>query len=258
MSAAILVATLLVVPVAAGLLARTLVHGRPVLPVPSASASREPEPAEDRTPEIRGRILDAEGNAVPGATVRLVSFRGPYAALREAKSDPAGRYSFARVSFEPVRVVADHDPEGVVTSATLHAAEGRSTEVTLALAPNAVLGLVVDTADHPVSGATLSVEGAPWFARSATSDDAGAFRIAPVPYEATSLVAVARGYRTARIDIARREDRTELVVRVRLAAAPPVDGDVRDAEGAVEGIVVGHVYDERRGPLAGVDLPSTR
>jgi hypothetical protein len=187
---------------------------------------------EDRTPEIRGRILDADGTPVNGAAVRLVSPTVPYTVYDEAKTDAAGRFSFAHVGAERVRVVADHDPDGAVTSAELHVAERQSIEITLVLsAASAVRGTVVDADDHPVAGATLFVEGVPWIVRSATSDAAGAFRLAIVPNGVTSLVAVARGYKTARVTLPRRDDPVELVVHVRLEAGPPAEGDVLDPDG---------------------------
>jgi Carboxypeptidase regulatory-like domain/PDZ domain len=234
----VLVAAMVLVPLLAVLVARTLLSSAPAAPPSTATASaqpsREPEtvpPVEDRTPEIHGRILDADGNPVDGAAVRLVSPSPPYTVLRDTKTDAAGRFSFARVPAPRVRVVADHDPGGVVTSAELRVAEGQSTEVTLVLsAASAVRGTVVDGEDHPVEGATLSVEGVPWIVRSATTDPAGAFRMETVPQEATSLVAVARGYKTAHVPLANRDDQTELVVRVRLSGASPVEGDVRDVD----------------------------
>ena len=199
---------------------------------PATAAAVPPQPPEDRTPEIRGRILDADGNPVTAAAVRLVSPSLPYTVFADMKSDAAGRFSFAHVSSERVRVVADHDPDGAVTSAELHVAEGQSTEVTLVLsAASAVRGAVVDTDDHPVAGATIFVEGVPWIVRSATSDAEGVFRLPIVPNGATSLVAVARGYKTARVTLPRRDDPVELVVHVRLEAGAPVEGDVRDPDG---------------------------
>ena len=199
---------------------------------PATAAAVPPQPPEDRTPEIRGRILDADGNPVTAAAVRLVSPSLPYTVFADMKSDAAGRFSFAHVSSERVRVVADHDPDGAVTSAELHVAEGQSTEVTLVLsAASAVRGTVVDTDDHPVAGATIFVEGVPWIVHSATSDAEGVFRLPIVPNGATSLVAVARGYKTARVTLPRRDDPVELVVHVRLEAGAPVEGDVRDPDG---------------------------
>ncbi len=239
---AALVAAMLLVPLVALLLVRALLPAGPTLgvlatpPVSASASGSEPVTAPvalDRTPEIRGRILDANGDAVDGAAVRLVSPDPPYTVVREANTDPAGAFSFPRVHATRVRVVADHDPDGVVSSAELHATEGQTLDVTLVLSlANAVRGTVVDAADHPVAGAALSVEGVPWTVRSATSDEAGAFRLTTVPEGATSLLAVARGYKTARVALLRRDDQAdELVVQVRLLAASPVAGDVRDPEG---------------------------
>jgi hypothetical protein len=225
---------MLLVPLVALIIARAYMPGIPTVSAPAsrASAPREPPSADDRTPEIRGRILDANGDPVEGAAVRLVLPIAPYAVLRDTKSGAGGSFSFAHVGPERVRVVADHDPDGAVSSAPVHAAEGRSIEVTLVLgAAGTVRGVVVDADEHPVQGATLTVEGAAWFVRRATSDEAGLFRLTTVPNEATSLVAVARGYKTARVALTRREDEAELVVRVQLVAAPPAEGDVSDADG---------------------------
>ena len=205
----------------------------PPAPLPSASAATAPAASvEDRTPEILGHILDADGNAVNGATVRLVSPSPPYTVYRDTKTGATGAFSFPHVGPWRVRVVADHDPDGVVTSAVLQSPDGGTTEITLVLsAAGAVRGTVVDAEDHPVAGAVLSVEGVPWIVPPATSDDAGGFRIPTVPDEATSLVAVARGYRTARAVLGPRDDQRELVVRVRLLAASTIDGVVLDTDG---------------------------
>jgi hypothetical protein len=225
---------MLLVPAGGVVLVRTLVPKPPPPQVvaPAAATVAAPAPPEDRTPEIRGRILDADGNTVRDAAVRLVSPSVPYTVYAEAKTSAAGTFSFAHVGLEHVRVVADHDPDGTVTSAELHVAEGQSTEITLVLsAAGAVRGTVVDADDHPVAGATLFVEGVPWAVRSATSDAAGAFRLAIVPNGVTSLVAVARGYKTARVALPRRDDPVELVVHVRLESGAPALGDVLDPDG---------------------------
>jgi hypothetical protein len=199
---------------------------------PATAAASAPTTHEDRTPEIHGRILDADGNQVSYAAVRLVSPRLPYTIYADAKSNAGGKFSFAHVGSERVRVVADHEPEGAVTSAELQLAEGQSREITLVLsAASAVHGTVVDTEGHPVAGATLFVEGVPWIARGITSEADGAFRLASVPDGVTSLVAVAHGYKTARVALPRREDSVELVVRIRLVAASAVNGDVSDPDG---------------------------
>lgn len=225
---------MLLVPVGAILAARAWVPAPPavVAPAPSAATAPPPAPEEDRTPEIRGRILDADGNAVNGAAVRLVSPSLPYTVYADARSDAAGRFSFAHVGLERVRVVADHDPGGAVTSAELRVAQGQTMELTLVLSPaSAVHGTVVDSDEHAVAGATIFVEGVPWIVPSATSDAEGAFRLGVVPNGVTSLVAVARGYKSARVSLPRRDDPVELVVHVRLEAGPAIEGDVRDPDG---------------------------
>jgi hypothetical protein len=235
-SAAVSAAIVLVIAGLALLLVRSIVHGLAAFPdlrlpvLGAASATPEPAPP-DLTPEVRGRVLDANGDAVPGASVRLVTAAPPEATLRELNADAAGAFSFPHLSPMAVRVAADHDPEGAVTSRELAVVAGQSQELTLVLAPSAVRGDVVEGHGHPVVGASLALEGAPWFRRTATSDDAGAFRIGAVPEEATTLVVTARGYAMARVDVTRTPGQAELVVHVRLLSAPSVQGDVLDAEG---------------------------
>jgi hypothetical protein len=202
-----------------------------VASVPSAAAEEPIAPVP--APAIRGRILDADGKPVDGAAVRLLSAAPPYGIVAETATEPSGSFAFgdAPPSAPRVRVVADHDPEGVVTSAELRPTDGATVDVTLVLSPAVVRGTVVDEKDRPVAGVSLSVEGVPWKTRGAISDDAGAFRLPVVPYEATTLVAVAPGYRTARVELGQREDRPEVVVQVRLEAGAPIDGHVVDPDG---------------------------
>jgi hypothetical protein len=234
---ALLAGALVFVPLAAVLVTRALSTGasdNPKTAAASMASTRAVDhPGEARAPRIRGRILDADGDAVEGSAVHLVSPALPHALLGETTSDAYGGFSFVLVDAPRVRVVADHDPEGVVTSAELRLSDAETTDVTLVLSPAGVRGTVVDGDAHPVSGVTLSVEGVPWRFPVATSDTVGSFRFGAVPFEATTLVAVAGGFRPARVDlaVAHREDRGELVVRVVLTAAPPVEGEVLDTDG---------------------------
>jgi hypothetical protein len=206
-------------------------------PAPASTETPSPAPApaappEDPTPEVRGKILDGDGNSVAGAAVRLVSPGAPYHVSRDTTTDGAGTFSFTHVNPERIRVVADHDPEGFVSSAELSVKEGQTEEVTLVLsATSGVRGTVVDAEQHPVTGAAISVEGVPWKVPGSTSDDAGGFHLIIVPDQASSLVALARGYKAARVVLGRRDERTELVVRVELAMAAPVAGDVYGVDG---------------------------
>ncbi len=195
-------------------------------------SSAEPAAAVE-PPAIRGRILDAEGKPVDGAAVRVLSTTPPYGVVAQTATEESGAFAFGDPprSAPRVRIVADHDPEGVVTSAEQRPTDGAAIDVTLVLSPAAVRGTVVDEKDHPVAGVSLSVDGVPWKTRGAISDEAGSFRLPVVPYEATALVAVASGYRTARVDLGQRQDTPELVVQVRLEAGPPIDGRVVDPDG---------------------------
>jgi hypothetical protein len=225
---------MLVAPLAAVLVIRVLWPRWQSHEAPAASSSpaRVGAPPEDRTPEVRGRILDADGNPVQGANVRLMSASPPYELFRDATSERSGLFSFPRVAPGPVRVVADHDADGFASSAELRAEKGGSTEVTLVLSTaGGVGGIVVDGEQHPLGGVALSVEWPLWAVPSATSNEAGAFHLPLSPDQATSLLAVARGYKTARVALARREGGAELVVRVQLLAALPVEGDVSGVDG---------------------------
>jgi hypothetical protein len=233
----VLVVAMLLVPAVAIVVVRQLTPGSGGLPSSSSAPEAVSVPVEasgpeDRTPEVRGRILDADGNAAGAASVRLVSPSPPFDVFAEVTADAEGAFSFPRVTAARVRVVAQRDPGGVVTSAELLPSPGRSLDVVLVLsAAGAVRGTVVDTEDHPVGGAVITVEGAPWIARRQTSDEAGAFRLTAVPEEATSLVVVARGYRSVRVSLPRSDGAEELVVRVRLEAASAVTGIVVDDQG---------------------------
>ncbi len=230
----LLLGLMLLVPVGAALGVRWLTaaptaQSLGTAPPPSPQAPLPVAPSV--APQVRGRILDADGSAVAGATVHLVSAVAQPAVLAETTSDADGAFSVTHVAAARLRVDAEHEPEGAVRSAELAATEGQTVEVTLVLGPASVSGTVVDAADRPVAGAALSVEGIPWPIAGATSDESGAFRMAAVPFEATAVVAVASGYKTARASLGPREGQPEPVLRLQLVAAPPVDGDVLDADG---------------------------
>jgi hypothetical protein len=134
----------------------------PVSPASSASAVAIEAGPPEAAPEIHGRILNADGAFVEGATVRLVSSAAPYRVYQDTKTDGTGAFAFVHVGGWRVRVVADHGNDGVVTSALLHVAPEQSLELTLVLSPaGAVRGVVVDGQGRPVAGAVVSVDGLP-------------------------------------------------------------------------------------------------
>jgi hypothetical protein len=243
--AAVGLATLLLVVAAVGglglLAARAI--GRGLASIPDLRGSGAPStpaaPGHDAAiePGLRGRILDADGNPVAGASVRILALTragAPAASIRDERTTPAGAFAFTHLGAMRLRVAAEHEPEGVVTSAVIALAEegsGASQELTLVLAPTAVRGDVVDGQDRPLPGVTLSFEGAPWFTRTATTDDRGAFRITAVPLEATAMEVAARGFGAVKVDVTRSLEQPDAVVHVKLSAAAPVRGDVLDVDG---------------------------
>jgi hypothetical protein len=217
------------------LIATELAHRHTVPPesalaVAPGSGSASPAAV---TPVLAGHILYANGSTVASAHVRVIARQGSTSlVVAEVTTDGSGAFALTQVGAERVRVEADHDPSGAVRSAELTVHEGTTADVTLVLAPASIRGIVVDGNDgHPVADATLSAEGVPWPVPGATSDAAGDFRLSMVPFDATALVAVASGYRTARVSLGQREDAPEPVLRVELRAGPPADGDVLDPDG---------------------------
>jgi protocatechuate 3,4-dioxygenase beta subunit len=225
----IVLASVLVAGLALGV--RLLWFSEPDRPTRKATGAPAVE-REDLTPEVRGSVVDGEGRPVRGAAVRLISPSAPWSVQSETTSDGRGAFSFPHVETGRMIVVADHDPEGFATDAAIDVAPGATKEVRLTLsATSGVKGTVVDGQNRAVAGATVSVAGMPWRVPSATSDATGAFRLVVVPDQATSVLAAARGYRKAQAALEHRQPGVELVVRLELGVAGPVQGDVRSAEG---------------------------
>ena len=226
---------------AGGLFAPAAVRPAATRAPSTASSSSATElttaPPPAAAPVLRGRILDADGNPVNGATVRVVTPAAPLAVYADTRSDAQGGFAFAHVETGSgeraprVRAEADRDPEGAVTSAVFTVTEGDTKEITLVLAPAVVRGTVVDAEEHAVGGAVLTLEGLPWSIPSAQSAEDGTFKWGAIPDGATSVFCVARGYRAVRVGLPAREGTADVVVHVRLGAASPIDGDVQDPDG---------------------------
>ncbi len=189
--------------------------------------------APEALAELRGRVLDAEGNPVPGAVVRAMPAAPPYEPSTETRTDAAGAFAVLKVPSWPARVVADHEPEGVVTSAELGRVGEGTQDLTLVLTAGVLRGVVSDGEGRPVEGATLTVAGvgpSGTVVRRATSDGAGAFVLHAVPGEATALSGSAPGFKTAQVALT-PSPAPERVAILRLVAASPVPGEVLDADG---------------------------
>ncbi|MEO8878490.1 MAG: carboxypeptidase regulatory-like domain-containing protein, partial [Polyangiaceae bacterium] len=197
-------------------------------PAIASSTIAPPMLPAPRKPQLEGHVVDANGDVVNGAHVRvLVGTKS----VAETATDSTGRFAFDHLANGLIRVEADHEPEGAVDSASI-TISSETTDLTLVLVAAGIGGVVVDGTDgHAIAGVALSVEGVPFSTTSATTDAAGAFHFAAVPFEATAIVAVASGYRTSRAAFAARENQPEPVLHITLRAAPAVEGDVVDPDG---------------------------
>jgi protocatechuate 3,4-dioxygenase beta subunit len=201
----------------------------PVIAQPMDTPSALPAPiaSAQPVPQLQGHIVDASGNAVNGATVRVLASAHTIA---ETVTDSAGRFAFDRLASGSVRVEADHDPEGAVDSAAI-TISSTPTDLTLVLAPASIEGVVVDgEKGEPIANASLSFEDVSFTTPTATTDEKGAFHFAAVPFEARTIVAVANGFRASRVAIGSREEALPAPLRIILRSAPPIEGDVIDAE----------------------------
>lgn len=230
---------MLVVPLVALVIADAVIPRHTWAPASAAALSSPPSPPplpEEEvvaTPELVVRVVDADGEAVMGATVRLLAPRAPFKVLREGHTDQVGSLAFAHDVPQVVRVFAEHAPQGVATIDEARVIEGKTTHLTLVLsAATVVRGTVVNADDKPVEGASLSLEGVPWTVDAVTSDASGAFAMFGVPEEAYGLVATARGYKAGRVSLAGRKENAETVVKVVLSPGPPIDGEVREVDGS--------------------------
>ncbi len=193
-----------------------------------------PDPA---SPPLRVRVVDTDGTAIGGASVRLVSLDAASLVLAEVQTDITGHAAFAVVpAGRHLHAIASHDPEGVVTSTEVIAREGQPIDLELVLsAAETIVGTVVDAEEHPVAKAALSIEGMPWaIAESSATDADGAFRLTTVPHEAATLVATARGYLPGRVSLASRRDKVGpalVTLRIQLVKGEAVEGDVTDVDG---------------------------
>lgn len=187
-----------------------------------------PVPTAPRVVQLEGRILTSSGDAVNGAHVHVISGSR---AVAETATDSAGHFAFDHLANGRVRVEAEHDPEGAVRSAEV-SVSNVAIDLTLVLAPAGISGQVLDGDDgHAIAGASLSIEGAPFEVAGVTADSAGTFRFGAVPFDATAVVAVASGYRASHVVLEPREEGPEPSLHIVLHAAPPIEGDVVDADG---------------------------
>ena len=177
--------------------------------------------------QLRGRILDGNGDPVGGAHVRVTTQRRIVA---QASADAGGASrstGYRQVARAWKRTTT---PEGRSRARRFSCRRPRRSFPVLE--PAAVRGHVADADDgHPIMGATLSALGSEFPVAQATSDASGDFVFNVVPFDATGIVAVAGGYRALRVALGPREGKPEPVLRIDLHGGPPLEGDVVDSDG---------------------------
>ncbi len=178
--------------------------------------------------EIRGRVSDAGGLAVAGATVRVVS--GGSAA--RAVTDGGGRFLVAGVVGGRHRVRVEH-PD--FPAAEREIATGADSEIRLD-AGGAMEIEVRDRAGAAVAGAKLVARGPDGGTRRATTSRRGAARLSPLASGTWAVQATARGYADGVVDVeiasgARTGEIPATAVRIELGRGAILAGVVRDHNG---------------------------
>jgi hypothetical protein len=178
--------------------------------------------------EIRGRVSDAGGMAVAGATVSVVS--GGSAA--RANTDGSGRFLLADVVGGRHRVRVEH-PDYPAAERVI--ATGADSEIRLD-AGGAMEIEVRDRAGAAISGAKLVARGPDGDTRRATTSRRGAARLSPLAAGTWALQASARGYADGVVDVdiassTRPGEIPATAVRIDLGRGAILAGVVRDQNG---------------------------
>lgn len=210
----------------------------PSVPMSATGTVASAAPTESA---IAGRIVDDDGDPVEGARVGVFSALPPYASLRSFTTTSDGSFSFSPAPAGRVKVIAEHDEKGLVSSAELTMVQGSAVQgLVLVLGPiHVVRGTVSDKDGKPIVGATVAIESIAGLNRTATTDDKGTFRVARIPAEATAANVKAAGFEAARLTLRGAPANGEEVLDVRLGSAPDISGEVVDPDGrAVAATVV--------------------
>ena len=182
---------------------------------------------------MRESASKERANPVEGAKVGVFSALPPYASLRSFVTTADGTFSFSPAPAGRVRVIADHDEKGIVTSAELTMVQGSAVQgLVLVLGPlHVVRGVVSDKDSKPIAGATIAIDSIAGLNRTATTDEKGVFRVAKIPAEATGANVRAAGFEAVRVTLRGAPANGEEVLDVRLGTAPDISGEVVDPDG---------------------------
>lgn len=228
--------------------ARTALAAAPAASQPLPQGEGHAAPAPEAT--VRGRVVDLDGRALAGVSVRLAQQGG--ASLASAKSGADGRFTAGPVRGAARLVVADERYAGVLDAHV--SVRAPQEELVLVAAPRrAVAGRVEDEAGRPLAGVPVAyatgldlrrrleavLDRSELCAWSATSELDGSFLLAAVPeLPEASVAASAHGRDAATVALPEQGDQS-----VRLVLPALVAG--------ASGVVLGRVVDRRGDPVEG-------
>ncbi|MEU0197341.1 MULTISPECIES: MFS transporter [unclassified Streptomyces] len=158
------------------------------------------EPVAAHGPAVTGRVCDAAGKAMVGATITLVSLGGRQ--VGRAVAHDAGRYRLAAPAAGTYVLIAAADGHQPQASTLTLGEEPLPHDVVLA-GGSRLSGTVATAEDRlPVAGATVVVtDGRGDVAATGTTDASGAFGFGPLPDGDLTLAVNAAGYRPAALPV---------------------------------------------------------
>ncbi|MEU0583633.1 MFS transporter [Streptomyces sp. NPDC006132] len=158
------------------------------------------EPVAAHGPAVTGRVCDAAGKAMVGATITLVSLGGRQ--VGRAVAHDAGRYRLAAPAAGTYVLIAAADGHQPQASTLTLGEEPLPHDVVLA-GGSRLSGTVATAEDRlPVAGATVVVtDGRGDVAATGTTDASGAFGFGPLPDGDLTLAVNAAGYRPVALPV---------------------------------------------------------
>jgi len=185
--------------------------------------------AVERPRALRGRVLNARGDPVAGATIALSTEQSGWVPV--TKTDDPGQFviDFGESSFERIKIRAEGACHEQVESAELDAASRH--HLVLVLPPMAaVRGRVIDRGGSPVPRAVAKLSaGARASADTSVAGDDGRYAFSCVSPGWRRLTVWARAFRTATSSV--WVDWTDVERDIPLSPSPAVRGTVVDARG---------------------------
>ncbi|CAL9318294.1 Putative multidrug resistance protein MdtD [Streptomyces sp. enrichment culture] len=184
-------------PVAAGSAAESVAAGSAA---DSAAVGSVAEPAAARGPAVVGRVSDAAGRAMAGATITLISVAGRQ--VGRAVAHDAGRYRLAAPAAGTYLLIAAADGHQPQASTLTLGEESLPHDVVLA-GGSGLSGTVATAEDRlPVAGATVVVTDARGdVAATGTTDASGTFGFGTLPDGDLTIAVNAAGYRPAALPV---------------------------------------------------------